>query len=321
MGSLDSMNSQDGNVSLPPGSWDTHVHVFDSSIGQFSLSRVYTPAQAKLTELVDYISGLSQDRRPANMVLVQPSPYDVDNSVMLASLQHLRDSKCCTARGIAVVDLDKITDKELWRMHTLGIRGLRLNVKADGRSVDVDALRETIQAATARIRYLPGWKLQLFCSASMWDELYDTILTLPVQVIADHMGGLLGSSKLPRDDPGKHDPRLQKGYKSVVRLAEQSKVLIKISGLYRLSTQTDSGLSDLEPLIRDLASRVPDSLIWASDWPHTGEGADRLDRNLGRVEKFRHVDNRLLLANVRRWVGEEETWNKMMIHTPNKVYL
>ncbi|RSL92581.1 hypothetical protein CEP52_013741 [Fusarium oligoseptatum] len=155
----------------------------------------------------------------------------------------------------------------------------------------------------------------------MWDELYDTILTLPVQVIADHMGGLLGSSKLPRDDPGKHDPRLQKGYKSVVRLAEQSKVLIKISGLYRLSAQTDSGLSDLEPLIRDLASRVPDSLIWASDWPHTGEGADRLDRNLGRVEKFRHVDNRLLLANVRRWVGEEETWNKMMIHTPNKVYL
>ncbi|RSL49375.1 hypothetical protein CEP53_009172 [Fusarium sp. AF-6] len=196
------------------------------------------------------------------MVLVQPSPYDVDNSVMLASLQHLRDSKCCTARGIAVVDLDKITDKELWRMHILGIRGLRLNVKAHGRSVDVDVLRETIQAATARIRYLPGWKLQLFCSAFMWD------------------------GKGPRFCIG-----------------------------------TSSISTDLEPLVRYLASRVPDSLIWASDWPHTGEGADRLDRNLGRVEKFRHVDNRLLLAKVRRWVGEEETWNKMMMHTPNKVYL
>ncbi|KAF4472993.1 transcriptional family amidohydrolase family [Fusarium albosuccineum] len=321
MGSLDSLESLDRKVSLPPGSWDIHVHVFDSSLGQFSPSRAYTPAQAKLTELVNFVSGLGQDRRPANIVLVQPSPYHVDNTVVLASLKHLRDTKCCTARGIAVVDLDKITDEELWHMHVLGIRGLRLNMKADGKSVDGEGLRKMIQDAASRIRYLPEWKLQLFCSASMWDEIYDTILNLPVQVIADHMGGLLGSSKLQINGTGNLDPRLQEGYESLVRLAEQSKVFIKISGLYRLSTQTESGHSDLEPLIRDLAARVPDSLIWASDWPHTGEGVDRLDKNLGRVEKFRHVDNRLLLANVRKWVGTEETWNRMMIHTPNRVYL
>ncbi|KAF6817460.1 transcriptional family amidohydrolase family protein [Colletotrichum sojae] len=300
------------SIVLRPDTWDTHVHVFDSAVGPFAPSRSYTPAQATLEQLLQFSSGLTKDR-PTNIVLVQPSPYRTDNTVLLHSLRRLRDGGFRHARGIAVVDVDAVSDKELWEMHGLGVRGLRINMQADGADTDVEALREVVVRTAERIRGLPGWKIQ-------FTDLYETIANLSVDVIADHVGGLRGSSKL---DPGAvvSDEALlmQPGLESLVKLATQSKVVIKISGLYRLSDEADSGYDDLGPVIRTLAEAVPDRLVWGSDWPHTGEGKDRLKRGKEAIEEFRQIDDEQVINNLRQWIGNEN-WLKMMTANPAKIY-
>ncbi|KAL0936391.1 transcriptional family amidohydrolase family protein [Colletotrichum truncatum] len=316
----ESSSSGKSGIALPAGSWDTHVHVFDSTIGPFASSRSYTPAQANLRQLLDFSSTLTGNQ-PLNIVLVQPSPYRNDNTVLLHLLRKLRDDGAKSARGVAVVDIDNTGDEELWSMHQLGVRGLRINMQADGKSTDVAALRSVLERTASRIRTLPGWRIQLFCAAAIWDELFETIYNLPVEVIADHVGGLYGSSKLPsKSDSSVVDCTKQPGFASLVRLAKDSKVIIKVSGLYRLSSQTDTGYDDMEPIIKTLADAVPDRLVWGSDWPHTGEGHDRLKRGRNAIEEFREIDDKSILLNLREWVGSADAWEKMTLINPRKLY-
>lgn len=117
------------------------------------------------------------------------------------------------------------------------------------------------------------------------------------------------------------NPLTQPGFESLVALAKASKVIIKVSGLYRSSTEDTTAFADIGPLIKELAAQVPDRLIWASDWPHTGEGKDRMKmQDLQRMEPFRKIDNLNIIANLRGWLGTEENWLKMMVHNPRREF-
>lgn len=137
-------------------------------------------------------------------------------------------------------------------------------------------------------------------------------------VIADHIGGLKGPSKLPEGANVDHSQ--QPGYKSLVELAHRDKVIVKISALYRASTKADTSHDDLAPLVHSLALEVPDQLVWASDWPHTGEGKDREASGIDKIEPFRHVDNREMLASMKSWIDSETTWVKMLVDNPARIY-
>jgi predicted TIM-barrel fold metal-dependent hydrolase len=147
--------------------------------------------------------------------------------------------------------------------------------------------------------------------------LFDAFANLPVPVIADHIGGLLGPSKLPAGSDS--DPINQAGYQSLLELAERQKVIVKVSGFYRASTKNETAYDDLEPIISSLAARVPDQLIWASDWPHTGDGADRDPQNHEKIEQFRKVDDAGVLKQLRQWFTCE-AWRKMMVANPSRIY-
>lgn len=112
----------------------------------------------------------------------------------------------------------------------------------------------------------------------------------------------------------------QPGFSSLLSLAKTGKLFIKISGFYRSSKITMGGYDDLEPLIRAFAEEVPDQLIWASDWPHTGSGANRTEETKYTPEPFRTVDNFAVLNNIRRWVGPKVWW-KMTVETPERLYM
>lgn len=171
------MHDKDDSWQLPPGAYDTHVHVFDRQLGPYDPHRAYTPDEAPLADLLVFSAGLSSNAtQPAhNLVLVQPSPYGTDNRVLLAALSRLREaeknhaSTGVVARAIVVLDLARTSDAELHRLHDLGVRGLRLNLQAAGRAVDHDALAGTLREAADRIRHLPGWKVQVYCPAPVWD--------------------------------------------------------------------------------------------------------------------------------------------------------
>ncbi|KAK1638443.1 hypothetical protein BDP81DRAFT_424983 [Colletotrichum phormii] len=319
MGKMADANSAQSTLS--PDSWDTHVHVFDASIGPFAPGRSYTPAQATAAQLFKFSSSLSQ-AQPSNVVIVQPSPYGTDNSVLLRSMETLREGGSRIVRGIAVVDIEHTSDANLQELHDHGVRGLRINKQADGKSTDLEAFRETILQTAARIQHLPGWKVQLFCAPAMWEDLYETIVSLPVQVIADHVGGMRALSKLQlnAEASGLDDPTKQPGFEALVRLARASKVIIKLSGFYRLSEMVKSGCEDMEPIVKALVEAVPQRLVWGSDWPHTGEGKDRLNRGVDAVENFREINDALIVCNLRSWVKNEEVWTDLMVQNPARFY-
>lgn len=148
--------------------FDTHVHVFDPRLGPYATGRAYTPQDATLEELVSLNRSLCYDSQGSTLVLVQPSPYGNDCSVMMHCLQKLKDQNI-NAFGIAVLDLDRTTDTELETMHTLGIRGIRLNLQADGKEVCIEKIASALHQAADRIRHLPDWVIQLFVPGWSWD--------------------------------------------------------------------------------------------------------------------------------------------------------
>lgn len=154
---------------VPDGSFDTHVHVFDPSVGPYAESRAYTPAGAPMEDLIRFSSTLNSSSNPLNLVLVQPSPYDTDNRVLLHSLQKLNSSFAISARGIAVVNVLNITRDELQQMHQAGVRGLRINLQSDGKGINLEKLKETLVVAAEKIQDLAGWRLQIFAPAATWD--------------------------------------------------------------------------------------------------------------------------------------------------------
>jgi predicted TIM-barrel fold metal-dependent hydrolase len=147
-------------------------------------------------------------------------------------------------------------------------------------------------------------------------DIHDTISELPLVVIADHQGGMKGTSALPANVTSVTE---QPGFKSLLALAKADRVYIKVSGFYRSSKLTTGGYDDLEPLIKEFAKEVPDRLIWASDWPHTGSGANRTEANKLIPEKLRVVDDAAVLKNIHKWVGPD-VWRKITVETPAKVY-
>lgn len=158
---------------------------------------------------------------------------------------------------------------------------------------------------------------QQFTGLIFLTELAPIIRDLPVTVIADHTGGLLAPSKL--NVASEWSPASQPGLSSLVSLARDGKVLVKISGLYRSSDATQTNFSDMANIIRKLAVLIPDHLIWGSDWPHTGEGKTRLSQDLQAIEPFRVIDDLAIIANLKKWVGES-TWMKMMVTNPQREF-
>ncbi|KAJ5088019.1 amidohydrolase 2 [Penicillium angulare] len=296
--------------------FDTHVHVFDPRLGPYATGRAYTPEDAPLESLIAFNQRLSKDPNENTIILVQPSPYKNDCSVMLQCLRKLKTQNV-NAFGIAVLNLDVTTDAELKGMHGLGVRGIRLNLQADGKEVSVENLVSALQRTADRIRYLPGWIIQLFVPGWSWDCLHDTIRDLPVRVIADHLGGMLGPSKLP--STLQLNPTSQPGFKSLLSLAKQGRIFVKISGLYRMSNEMSMNFSDLQSIVQSFATEIPDQIIWGSDWPHTGDGHSRLNKSLEMKEPFRIINNSGILEQLREWMGDD-VYSKMLVENPIGLY-
>ena len=153
---------------LPPNAFDTHVHVFDPRLGPYAASRAYTPEDAPLERLIAFSKSISADTAMARMVLVQPSPYKTDCTVLMRCLQELQ-RRGNVAYAMVVIDVDQVENYELEDMHSLGVRGIRLNFQADGKEPNVSSLVGTLQKAARRICHLPGWMIQLFVPAWAWD--------------------------------------------------------------------------------------------------------------------------------------------------------
>ncbi len=231
------------SIQLPVGACDCHLHIIgDPEEYPFTVHRSYTPPISSLTQYQKMQATLGLSRA----VIVQPSVYGYDNRVLLNALKQGGENY----RGVVVIS-HQTSDAELWRMHTLGVRGVRINLlyKSGVEVSDVTSLAYRIASL--------GWHLQLLVDISEFADLYDTLAYLPVNVVIDHMGHMPASIDLEHY-----------GFQELLKLLKENKVWVKLSGAYRFTTEKSCPYSDVAPFAKALIQTNPDKVLWASDWPH-----------------------------------------------------
>lgn len=241
---------------LPFSTVDTHFHVFRPG-APLNSPRSYTPQVLTLADWQRLASALGIDCG----VLVQPSVYGFDNSVLLEALaagpRHLR--------GIVVLPPETPLD-ELRRLDRLGVRGVRINTRNKG-GLPFDAVADFAGALSAL-----GWTLQFQVRPEQLPTITALAPTIGAPVVIDHLGFIpLGT---PETDT--HVANLQ-------RLLDKGSAYVKLSAPYRLGTDR----SAFAQIAARLVQSHPHRLLWATDWPHTElwaempDDADLIDDALG----------------------------------------
>jgi 2-pyrone-4,6-dicarboxylate lactonase len=231
-------------------------------------------------------------------ILVQPSIYAADNSCLLAALETLGNAR---ARGVIVVD-KTLGMAEIDRLHKLGVRGLRLNLKSNGMPN-----RLAIQAAlvnAVKIAERHNWHIQLFIPPEALRALADQFLVLPVPVVLDHFG-LLSPHHLD-------EPTLS----TIKRLLDSGNCWIKLSGTYRIAKNPTH--PDVGDLARQLFGINGDRCVWASDWPHTPKHNAKFSDNLSE-EPFQPIDTVELVKDALGWLSHRDR-TKLFRDNPKTLY-
>jgi predicted TIM-barrel fold metal-dependent hydrolase len=246
---------------LPDGAVDTHFHVFRAG-APLVTPRSYTPRMQTLEDWQDF----ARVTNIARGVLVQPSVYGFDNSVLLEALAADPQS----LRGIVVLPGD-VDGSELGRLDRLGVRGIRVNTRNKGGVAFSAVVALAAKAAET------GWMLQFQVRPEQLTELGALLPAMACPVVLDHLGFLAL-------DAGDAEPQVAR----IQRLLDGDNVYAKLSAPYRLTRS--AGHAAFGVAARQLLLSHPERLLWGSDWPHT-ELFDRVP------------DDGELIAQMHDWLG------------------
>lgn len=275
----------------PAGAVDSHCHVFGPAARfPFAAERKYTPVDGGKEQLFALRDRLGLARN----VIVQATCHGKDNSAMVDALQ----ASGGLARGVATVDAE-VTDEELRRLHSAGVRGVRFNfVKRLVDTVPTRAL-ETIAAKIAPL----GWHVVVYFEAPDLPGLEEFFLSLPVPLVVDHMG---------RPDVAK-DPGGPE-FAAFLDFVARSGAWVKVSCPERLSKTGPRALggerhayTDVVPFARQVVEAFGDRVLWGTDWPHPNL-TDHMP------------DDGLLLDHVPQIAVTAEQRQKLLVANPMRLY-
>ena len=279
---------------LPQGAVDSHCHVFGpADIFPYAPERKYTPCDASREKLWFLRDHLGFERN----VIVQATCHGADNRALVDALVASRG----LARGVATVKAD-VSDDELARLHTAGVRGVRFNFVK--RLVDVLPV-DTLTGVAERIRKL-GWHIVIYFEAQELPEFYDLFTSLRATVVVDHMG---------RPDVSK--PVDGAEFELFVKLmSENNNFWSKVSCPDRLSMSGPPNYNDVVPFARRIIETFPDRVLWGTDWPHPNlkshmpdDGA--LVNMIPRIALTQELQRKLLIDNPMRLYWPEQTEEKL----------
>ncbi len=223
--------------------WDCHVHVFDPAYP--CLPGHYAPGLHPLS----CVEETAAEYGNQHLVLVQPSVYGTDNSLMLDALR----TRPGRHRGIAVVD-GGVRDELLDTLHAAGTRGIRFNLVSPVGNSDAD-----LPALAPRLRSR-GWHVQWYARPGDLARIAQLQADTRLVFVLDHAAGL-----------PVNQPCAQSTWEALQRLAGGG-AWLKLSGWYRLGAYADE--AQLHRHIERVAGLFGERLVWGSDWPHTSLGND-----------------------------------------------
>ncbi len=274
----------------PPGACDAHFHVFGAPERYpYAGALRYTPPVATLD---DYLR-LARHLHLKRLVFVQPSAYGRDNACMLDAMRDARE-RDIPCRGIVDVDED-VDDATLDTMDALGVRGIRINVSpvhapTPGLAASMRPRIETLAARCAA----RGWHLDFLAPGWLTHELLPVLARLRVPFSLAH-GGMMKAAD------GTAHPHFQ----ALLAFAAASpQCWIKLTGVYRYATGPH--FEDADPLVAAWVAKVPERLLWGSDYPHLSF-ADKV----GSVALF----NRLA-----RWLPTPALRTQVLVDNPATLF-
>lgn len=277
------MNPSQPKLRLPPGSWDTHCHIFGPrDLYPFAARTSHEPADAPRERLFALHETLGIER----CVIVQSAVHGVDNRVVEDALAAKRDAYL----GVALLPAT-VGDAELRRLDRAGFRGVRFHfVKHLRPATPIDQ----ILGLASRLADV-GWHLQIHTESSQIDALAPALGRSPVPVVIDHMGRVdagLGLQQAP--------------FQRLLRLLQHERVWVKVSGCDRL-TRIGPPYADALPFARKLVTEFPDRVLWGTDWPHPNHP--------GPIP-----DDGMLVDTIAEMAPSEELRSKLMVENPRRFY-
>ncbi|OGA51730.1 MAG: GntR family transcriptional regulator [Betaproteobacteria bacterium RIFCSPLOWO2_12_FULL_62_13] len=279
-------NPRKPKVALPARSCDCHAHILGPAARYaYSPARVYTPPDCLLPDYQHMLKTLGLERA----VLVQPSVYGTDDTVMLEAIEAAGDR----FRGVAVVN-DDISDAELRTLHDAGVRGVRVNIvdvkERKPGTLPLDSLKRLAQ----RIKPL-GWHVEFLMHVDEFPDLDRTFADFPVDIVVGHLGYMGTDKGLDAA-----------GFQALLRLVKSGRCWVKLTGPYRIST-TALPHPDVTPFAHALTKTNPERIVWGSDWPHVmAKGAMSNDGDLCDL--------------LSEWIPDAATREQVLVHNPAPLY-
>ncbi len=240
-------NPRKPNITLPKGSIDTHVHIFESHFPLFE-GRGYNPPDSTLEDLIHLHQTLGIDR----VVFTQPSVYGVDNSAILKGMKVLNEKIPNKARGVCAIKMDT-SENFLQELHGQGIRGVRLNLDNKG---GMPLELKEISKLEDKIKSL-GWHLEYLFPGKDIVELEPVLSNASVPISIGHFAYQPATAGINSD-----------GFKTLLKLVKDGNTWIKISGANRVSETDLPPYDDVLPMARALVEANSDNVMWGTDWPH-----------------------------------------------------
>jgi 2-pyrone-4,6-dicarboxylate lactonase len=273
-------------LKLPPGACDAHCHVFGpANLFPYAADRSYTPPDAPVQALRALHAKLGISRA----VIVHASCHGTDMAVTLDAIA----SSGGAYRGVACVE-DGVGDRELQRLHTAGIRGIRFNfVKHLGGVPDLEVFHRLV----ARIKPL-GWHVVLHLDAEDILTQQSLLREIDVPFIIDHMGRVKAAEGLS-----------QQPFQLLLALFKNNPLAwIKVCGAERVSVGKRP-FHDAVPFAQALIAVDPGRILWGTDWPHPNISKDmpndgELVDLLGEICPDQKLRERILVDNPTRMYWE-----------------
>ena len=265
------------HIPVPRHATDAHHHIYDSRF-PVDPKAALRPGNATVADYRRLQKRLGTTRN----VVVQPSTYGVDNSCLLDALHQFGVDN---SRGVAVVNTS-VSDAELKRLHTAGVRGIRFNLAQAGATTP-----EMAGPLAKRIAAL-GWHIQVNASSEHILSLADLWSRVPVPVVFDHFGHVAELS-----DPA---------FSLMCKLMQRGKAWTKLSGAETISKVGAPRYADMTPVARAFIREAPERLLWGTNWPHP-TSKDK-------------PDDVTLLNLLAQWTNDESVRTKILVSNPETLY-
>jgi len=277
------VNPSKPKLRLPPGSWDTHCHIFGpKDLYPFAATTSPGPADAPRERLFALHAALGIER----CVIVQSAVHGMDNRVVEDALA----AKHGTYLGVALLP-PTVEDAELRRLDRAGFRGVRFNfIKHLPRAASIDE----VLGLTSRLADI-GWHLQIHMESALIESMAPALERSLVPVVIDHIGRVDAELGLE-----------QATFQRLLRLLQNDRIWVKVSGCDRI-TRTGPPYADALAFARKLVTECPDRVLWGTDWPHP--------HHPGPIP-----DDGVLVDIIANMAPAEEQRHKLLVENPRRIY-